>query len=233
MLDASIAGDFTKGQGNVQQETTRNDTSPLADTGTLCSIPARLRRYGDGAGCAGRRSRPENPMLNLPYLVLLVGLLAGCGGSDSGNGDAAGDVPTETPADNAADADADGDAAPDVGADSAPDTGADADVEPDGDAAPDMHGEGHGEGDGHADGEGHGEADAPLETEAVGDALVETDSGLLAFGATCTDNSECDSDLCFAFGDGSSLCTLPCTDAAECPAGSRGAYCNARGVCRP
>jgi len=57
--------------------------------------------------------------------------------------------------------------------------------------------------------------------------------GTKAFGDTCTDNGECQSNLCFTFGTGDQLCTITCSAATDCPSGSQGQKCNKQGVCRP
>ena len=55
----------------------------------------------------------------------------------------------------------------------------------------------------------------------------------LPFGAPCTDNSECASMLCYAFGMGSK-CTIPCPpDPADCPNGGKGCNAMAPAVCKP
>jgi len=53
------------------------------------------------------------------------------------------------------------------------------------------------------------------------------------FGKSCTADSDCHGGTCFAFGDGTQLCTFPCTTAEQCPAGSQGKKCNGQGRCRP
>ncbi len=58
------------------------------------------------------------------------------------------------------------------------------------------------------------------------------DAGVKAFGQACALDCECASRLCAEFGDGSRACSLRCTDASECPSGSRGQKCNQQGLCR-
>ena len=53
-----------------------------------------------------------------------------------------------------------------------------------------------------------------------------------AFGACCTENSQCTSGVCHAFGDGTQACTQTCSSSADCPEGSQGKKCNGKGVCR-
>jgi spore coat protein A len=53
----------------------------------------------------------------------------------------------------------------------------------------------------------------------------------LAFGATCEANADCETSVCFAFGDGTSHCSVACTDAATCPVGVHGQKCNGKGYC--
>ena len=84
--------------------------------------------------------------------------------------------------------------------------------------------------DGDLDHEGERGGDGTGETEFV---EVPTDVAPGTFGAPCTVNEDCDSNLCFTFGQGGPLCTISCTDSSECPDGSRGPLCNSRGVCRP
>ena len=69
-----------------------------------------------------------------------------------------------------------------------------------------------------------------------------TDTGVIpdgvgaegGFGATCTINGDCEAAfICYAFGDGSKLCTKACTADTECPTGSQGQKCNKQGYCRP
>ena len=57
--------------------------------------------------------------------------------------------------------------------------------------------------------------------------------GTKTFGQACTDNSECQSNLCFTFGTGEQLCTITCSAATDCPSGSQGQKCNKQNVCRP
>jgi MYXO-CTERM domain-containing protein len=56
-------------------------------------------------------------------------------------------------------------------------------------------------------------------------------AGALPFGATCVSNSDCQTTLCFLFGDGTSHCTQPCTESSSCPAGLQGQKCNGKGYC--
>ena len=53
-----------------------------------------------------------------------------------------------------------------------------------------------------------------------------------AFGDDCTVSTDCASEVCWEFGDGTQQCTLTCSDASECPSGSQGQKCNMQGVCR-
>lgn len=61
----------------------------------------------------------------------------------------------------------------------------------------------------------------------------DTGDSLLPFGAECTAAAQCLNGVCHEFGNGSSLCTMACQDAAGCPDGSEGAKCNNQGVCKP
>jgi hypothetical protein len=71
--------------------------------------------------------------------------------------------------------------------------------------------------------------------DAAAEASPETSPpetpGLSPFGATCASDSGCDSGLCATFGDGTSHCSVTCTDAATCPEGSQGRKCNGKGAC--
>lgn len=52
-----------------------------------------------------------------------------------------------------------------------------------------------------------------------------------SFGAACSQDADCDSKLCFAFGSKGSRCTRTCpADPAQCP--NDGAGCNDKGVCK-
>lgn len=57
------------------------------------------------------------------------------------------------------------------------------------------------------------------------------DSAKLALFAPCTDAAQCESGLCFEYGDARSLCTTSCSGPTDCPAPSTG--CNGKGVCKP
>jgi len=48
-------------------------------------------------------------------------------------------------------------------------------------------------------------------------------------GASCTDNTQCDSGVC-QIGGSQTWCTVKCTSADDCPAGVAH-QCNAKGVC--
>jgi hypothetical protein len=53
------------------------------------------------------------------------------------------------------------------------------------------------------------------------------------FGATCDAATDCDSEICFEFGNGSKLCSARCTSAEDCPSGAQGQKCNMKGYCAP
>jgi spore coat protein A len=53
----------------------------------------------------------------------------------------------------------------------------------------------------------------------------------LTFGATCTADGECETNVCATFGDGTKHCTQACSDASTCPSGSQGPKCNGKGYC--
>jgi hypothetical protein len=56
------------------------------------------------------------------------------------------------------------------------------------------------------------------------------DASDLGFGASCWDNAQCASDLCFDFKVRGTFCSQICTVNADCPLPSPG--CNGMGVCR-
>jgi spore coat protein A len=80
-------------------------------------------------------------------------------------------------------------------------------------------------------------ADVPVDatapsTDVGADDKPDSGSGVkLAFGATCGANADCETNVCFAFGDGTSHCTVACADATTCPAGTQGPKCNGKGYC--
>ena len=114
-----------------------------------------------------------------------------------------------------------GTAAPPAG-DAATDAGADSACMLTVDDAGVTHGcgqGGQGPGD-HDDGGGM----APPPPDAAPDA---TD---LPFGASCLDNAQCASGMCFDFNVRGTFCTKACSTNADCPPESLG--CNGMGVCR-
>ena len=46
----------------------------------------------------------------------------------------------------------------------------------------------------------------------------------------CTEAAQCESGVCFVYGDGRSLCSKTCSGASDCPAPSTG--CNGKGTCK-
>lgn len=68
--------------------------------------------------------------------------------------------------------------------------------------------------------------DAGPPRDAAGEAAAK-----LALYAPCTDAAQCETNVCFAYGDGRSLCTKTCAGTADCPLPSTG--CNGKGVCKP
>ncbi len=56
------------------------------------------------------------------------------------------------------------------------------------------------------------------------------DAGDLPFGASCWDNAQCASGVCFDYKVRGTFCTQPCSASVACPAESPG--CNGMGVCR-
>ena len=53
----------------------------------------------------------------------------------------------------------------------------------------------------------------------------------LALFEPCTDAAQCESGVCFEYGDQRSLCSKTCSGASDCPAPSSG--CNGKGACKP
>ncbi len=104
-----------------------------------------------------------------------------------------------------------------------------------GDAAPDAacllwvddagvtHGCGKGD-DGPGDRDDGGGSAAPPPPDASPDAMD------LPFGASCLDNEQCSSDLCFLYTVRGQFCSLACMSNSDCPPPSLG--CNGMGVCR-
>jgi len=61
------------------------------------------------------------------------------------------------------------------------------------------------------------------------------DLGLAPFGAPCTMNAQCASNLCFV-GGMRSFCSLHCTaatQATDCPVPPTSGLCNMQGYCKP
>jgi hypothetical protein len=52
----------------------------------------------------------------------------------------------------------------------------------------------------------------------------------LPFGASCLDNGQCASGMCFDYSAKGTFCTKTCNSNADCPSESSG--CNGMGVCR-
>ncbi|MBK8252819.1 MAG: hypothetical protein IPK82_09140 [Polyangiaceae bacterium] len=55
-------------------------------------------------------------------------------------------------------------------------------------------------------------------------------SELAAFMDNCTQNSDCETGLCFNYTSKGPKCTLPCESDTDCPSPSPG--CNNKGVCK-
>jgi hypothetical protein len=86
-----------------------------------------------------------------------------------------------------------------------------------------THGCGKGD-NGPGDRDDGGGSAAPPPPDAAPDAMD------LPFGASCLDNEQCSSDLCFLYTVRGQFCTLACMSNADCPPPSLG--CNGMGVCR-
>ena len=62
-----------------------------------------------------------------------------------------------------------------------------------------------------------------------------SDGGLKPFGAACSANAECESNLCF-IGGNRTFCSLHCTaatQATDCPMPPTSGMCNMQGYCKP
>jgi hypothetical protein len=69
------------------------------------------------------------------------------------------------------------------------------------------------------------------DADATADA---SDAAKLPLFAPCTDSAQCEDAVCFAYGDGRSLCSKNCTvatQATDCPPPATG--CNGKGACKP
>lgn len=77
------------------------------------------------------------------------------------------------------------------------------------------------------------DASSSSSTTGTGPATTaSTGGGMAQFGEACTENEDCESDVCHNFpNQGGMLCTLTCNDDDECPPPSSG--CNMMGFCRP
>ena len=63
------------------------------------------------------------------------------------------------------------------------------------------------------------------------DDVCTNDSATVAnFSEACTDDSQCECNLCFTYGNGDLRCTKTCTVDADCEAPSPG--CSGMGVCK-
>lgn len=83
---------------------------------------------------------------------------------------------------------------------------------------------------------GCGDSDSSDGGDSDADTDADTDSDSSAggqFGDDCSEPANCESGVCFEFGDGSNLCSSTCTADDQCPDGSRGHHCNEQGYCRP
>jgi hypothetical protein len=90
------------------------------------------------------------------------------------------------------------------------------------------------------DGSGYGSCDCSGKIPEGAGILVDagapdadaagTDAGLASFLAPCTDDSDCETHLCFPFNAFGPHCTLPCEKDSDCPPPSSG--CSGMGVCK-
>ncbi len=88
------------------------------------------------------------------------------------------------------------------------------------------------------DGGSRGFAPCNVEAEEFGDCRCDGVPGLEerqpgqegALYATCEEDADCDSGLCYGFNARGPHCTRTCDDADDCPAPSPG--CNGKGVCK-
>lgn len=84
--------------------------------------------------------------------------------------------------------------------------------------------------DQETDGDGDADVDGDIDADSAADSDAE--GGLGAFGAPCTDPSECEAGVCHEFGAVGRACTQECERDEDCPEGSEGRKCNRQGVCR-
>lgn len=68
---------------------------------------------------------------------------------------------------------------------------------------------------------------------AASDAAATEAGAALPFGAACNVGADCQSSICFQFGNGEKRCSVTCTIADACPEGSQGRKCNNKGHCAP
>jgi hypothetical protein len=65
--------------------------------------------------------------------------------------------------------------------------------------------------------------------------MTTIEAGTLPFGAPCTGNGDCASNICF-MGGNRSFCSLHCTaatQATDCPVPPTSGTCNMQGFCKP
>ena len=68
----------------------------------------------------------------------------------------------------------------------------------------------------------------------VGPPTASPDASDLAFGASCLDNAQCASSICFEYKAKGRFCTQPCMTDQDCPAENQlmTLGCNGMGLCR-
>lgn len=66
---------------------------------------------------------------------------------------------------------------------------------------------------------------------AAPDAAADASATKLGLFEACTGAAQCESGLCFEYGDLRKLCSKSCSGASDCPPPSTG--CNGKGACKP
>jgi hypothetical protein len=158
--------------------------------------------------------------------LALASFLAGCGSGGSGSGSAADEGTTDAAsATDTSTATPDGDSPSSEDAAPAADAAAhDAGCVLVVDDAGVTHGCGQGgQGPGDRD-DGGGQTAPPPDASP--------DAKNLPFGASCLNNAQCTSDICYDYRAKGQFCTNKCTTNADCPPPPLSPGCNGMGLCR-